>query len=531
MIAMKNQLFKLAGAVIACAVISACSSSDNSTPPLNSGTPSAGDADFTTFVAIGDSLTAGYADGTLYLLGQQNSFPAILAGQFAGVDGGEFNQPLVADDLTDPASIASGNLGGLVVGGNPIEHPVTMKNLYDTRFALNTETQLPERLEGPSTIEVTNVLTGMFNNMGIPGMKSFHLVTPGYGDLAGLSNDPVTANPYYVRFSQDPLAQMVLNDIVSQAPSFFTLWVNNDVLLYAVYGGFDDFNSAPAKDQTGFPDPADAKDNEPYGVYDITDPDLFALAYDLVLKGIKGSNKDAKGVLINIPDIKTIPYFTVVPYNAIPLTQEEADQLNAAYAPYNAGLELAVAGGFIDEAEAALRTINFVEGQNAVVLLDDTLTNIGAPNMRQATAEDLITFDAAAKLGTEAVEGDPTTVWGVGTPLLNGDVLIKPEVEAVEKARLAYNATIENFADNDDNLIMLDADALLSDLNANGSDYGTGSVTADFATGGFYSLDGIHMTGRGAAVFANYVVDAINAGFNANVYKADPGTYPAVLLK
>ena len=38
------------------------------------GTPSAGDElDLSTYVAIGDSLTAGFADNTVYLDGQINS--------------------------------------------------------------------------------------------------------------------------------------------------------------------------------------------------------------------------------------------------------------------------------------------------------------------------------------------------------------------------------------------------------------------------------------------------------------------------
>src|SRR5690606_2197914 len=56
---------------------------------------SKGEADFSTYVALGNSLTAGYADNALYLESQQNSYPAIMAGQFAEVGGGAFLQPLV----------------------------------------------------------------------------------------------------------------------------------------------------------------------------------------------------------------------------------------------------------------------------------------------------------------------------------------------------------------------------------------------------------------------------------------------------
>ncbi len=52
--------------------------------------PSKGTADFTTYIAVGNSLTAGVSDVGLTLEGQQNSFPALLAQQFRAVGGGDF---------------------------------------------------------------------------------------------------------------------------------------------------------------------------------------------------------------------------------------------------------------------------------------------------------------------------------------------------------------------------------------------------------------------------------------------------------
>lgn len=477
-----------AGLVFSCAVISACS--DISAPALNSGTPSSGDADFSNYVAIGDSLTAGYADGALYLLGQQNSFPAILAQQFAEVGGGDFVQPLVDD-----------NFGGLLFGGNP--HPD-----FDNRFVLNTETESPERLEGTPTTEVTSLQTGAFNNMGVPGAKSFHLLAPNYGDFAGVLTDPATANPYFVRFASS-ITTSVITDAAAQVPSFYTLWIgNNDVLGFATSGG-DDVD----------PDP-------------ITDPVAFDGYYAGVVGALTAANPAAKGVLINIPDVSTIPYFTTVPYNPVPLDQANADALNAAYADYNIGLEAAVAGSVISAEEAAQRTISFSEGQNAVVILDEDLTPIGGPEtfLRQATADDLVVLPAASIIGTEAVPGDPATVIGLGVPLEDKDVLIPSEILAIDTARLAYNATIKAAADADPNLAFLDAAAIMEQLESSLS-YGTGSISADFVTGGAFSLDGVHPTARGYAVIANSISDVINTSFNANVFAVNPGEYPTIFLK
>ena len=46
-----------------------------------------GDADFSSYVAIGNSLTAGYMDGTVSKGSQMNSYPNLLAQQFALVGG------------------------------------------------------------------------------------------------------------------------------------------------------------------------------------------------------------------------------------------------------------------------------------------------------------------------------------------------------------------------------------------------------------------------------------------------------------
>lgn len=515
---MKNKVYKLAGAVITCVVVVACSKSEVSTPQLNSGTPSAGDADFSAFVSIGDSLTAGYADGALYLFGQLNSFPAILASQFAAVGGGAFTQPLLGDP-TDPVAVEAANLGGLLVGGTP--------GLIQNRYALNTQTEAPERIDGTPTLDVVGTgLNGTaFNNMGVPGAKSFHLGLPGYGDATALGT---TANPYFVRFSS-ALGTTVIADAAAQAPSFIALWIgNNDVLSYATSGGI-------GTDQTGNTNPLT------YGSNDITDPGFFAATYNGLIGAIKLANPNVQGVLINVPDVSTIPFFTTVPYNAIPLDQATADLLNAnpSYIAYNAGLQSAVGVSGFTQEEADARTINFIAGQNAPVIEDEGLTNLtglGLPSIRQANANDLILLPVASYLGTEDMNAAGTTPaagmpWGLGTPLEDIDVLVPSEIQAIDTARNAYNAAIKAAADGDANFVLFDAAATMAELKASGIDYGTGSINSDFATGGGFSLDGVHPTARGYAVVANSIIDVINTGFNANVYKVNPADYSTVLLK
>jgi hypothetical protein len=174
-----------------------------------------GDADFTSYVAIGNSLTAGYMDGTVSRVGQTYSYPNLLAQQFALVGGGAFTQPSFADDVN--------NFGGLALGGLQIGN---------TRLVIDASQSRPENIAGTSTINVANLQATAYNNMGVPGAKSFHLLTPGYGNLAGVALGQ--ANPYFVRHATSPTAT-VIGDAMTKNPTFFTNWIGaNDVLSYAI---------------------------------------------------------------------------------------------------------------------------------------------------------------------------------------------------------------------------------------------------------------------------------------------------------
>ena len=141
----------------------------------------AGDADFTTYVAVGNSLTAGYMDGTVYKSGQANSFPNLLAQQFALVGGGTFTQPSFEEDVN--------NLGGFAGVPN------------STRRIIDASTGTVENIAGTPTITTTSQATA-YNNMGVPGAKSFHLGFPGYGTL----------NPYFARHATSPSATVLGDD-------------------------------------------------------------------------------------------------------------------------------------------------------------------------------------------------------------------------------------------------------------------------------------------------------------------------------
>lgn len=476
-------------------------------PIDESGAYTSGTADFSTYVAVGNSLTAGFMDGTVFRSGQQNSFPNIMAEKFAFAGGGAFTQPSYDDDINDS--------GGFLLQGNPLPG-------FGTRLVIDASQGGPENLNVMPTAEVTNLQATAYNNMGVPGAKSFHLGAPGYGSLANLAVG--AANPYYVRHATSPDAT-VIGDAVSLNPTFFSLWIgNNDILSFATSGGV-------GTDQTGNPNVLS------YGGNDITDPGVFAFTYQALVDALTANG--AKGVVATLPDVTSIPYFTTVPYNPIPMDAQTAAFANGAYAQYNGGLQLAAANGLITAAEVAERTITFSAGQNPVVIIDEDLTPVtalGLPNLRMTTVNDLLILPSSSFIGTLANPADPTSVNGVGVPLADNWVLTADEVQLVRNARTAYNNAIVAIAADKD-LAVADMAVKLEELvsglrTADGqiytNNYFDGSSDAISTT--VFSLDGVHPNSRGYAIVADEFIRVINEKYGANVPRVTAGYYPGVTV-
>ena len=116
-------------------------------------------------------------------------------------------------------------------------------------------------------------------------------------------------------------------------------------------------------------------------------------------------------------------------------------------------------------------------------------------------------------------------------PLEDGDVLADTEAALVAAAQQAINATIKDVADASTDLAFYDAAARLKELQESGINYGSGRISADFPTGGGFSLDGIHPTARTTAVIANDLFSLINSTFDAFIPGVDPNDYPTVPIQ
>jgi lysophospholipase L1-like esterase len=486
--------------------IAACSSDDDSSTEPADLIITPGSADFSKYVALGNSLTAGFSDGALFVASQQNAYPKLMAEQFAlpNGGGGAFKVPYMND-----------NVGGLLLGGTPIQGP---------RLIFNGVAPVPLP-GGIPTTEVTSTLAGPFNNMGIPGAKSFHLVAPGYGNIAGVATGQ--ANPYFARFASSP-STSVIQDAVAQNPTFFSLWIgNNDILSYATSGG-------TGVNQSGNLNPAT------YGGNDITDPTVFASVYTSLINAL--TTNGAKGVVANLPYVTSIPYFTTVPTNPIPgLPPASATQLNQLFGGINAAL---AANGL----PARFSTLVADDGNpstreaNPLLIVDDSLVNISAqitaalsPLLGVPTAtflgglygqarhassaaatRDFIVLPARGVIGTtQPGVPPPFNTVGVSFPMQDSTTLTAFEANQVIVATDAFNVSIKAIADAK-GLAFVDANALMKQLASGGIRFENFTMTATYVQGGAFSLDGVHITARGNAYIANKFLEAINTTYGSN---------------
>ncbi|MGJ5642782.1 SGNH/GDSL hydrolase family protein [Formosa sp. S-31] len=513
----------------------ACSNDDDnsSSPSDNHPDLITGTADFTTYVALGNSLTSGYTDNALFIAAQNNSFPNILSSKFKLIGAGDFNQPLMND-----------NYGGLALGGTRL--PGINPRLVTTGGG-------PVALESVigdvtvSTDIVTNNPSGPFNNMGVPGAKSYHLLAHGYGNLANLSAG--LANPYFVRMTGSTPDASVLELAMSQSPTFFSLWIgNNDVLGYALSGG-DDTNP-------------------------ITETATFDYAYNILINTLTSGG--AKGVVANLPYVTSIPHFTTVPYNPLsPQNLQFAAQIPTLNMVYGALNQIFIALG---ESE---RAIVFSDSEaSAVVIKDETLADLssqitgallasptfpaflqqmGLPaeaapivapllgttygQVRQANANDLFVLPSMSIIGTVnstianalMSQGLPEHIAqqfaseGITLPLEDKWVLIPAEQDQIKTAIDQFNSTIKNAA-TQGQLAFVDANMILQQVANGGYGYGNFILNNALVTGGAFSLDGVHPTSRGYALLANEFMRAIDATYDTNFEASENlvnlGDYP-----
>lgn len=165
------------------------------------GKPNTGDADFTRFVTLGNSLTAGYQSGSLFESAQEYAFGKIIADQ-------------VQTNYAQIAFPEEGSAGKM-----------SLTSLSPLNIVTDNNGSTPTNL----------TYQAPFNNLGVPGAFLYDII---YATNSETCYTALAGQP-------NPMFDAILRNIGSefqqakmQSPTFLTCWIgNNDILGHATNGG------------------------------------------------------------------------------------------------------------------------------------------------------------------------------------------------------------------------------------------------------------------------------------------------------
>ncbi|MBL4652888.1 MAG: hypothetical protein JKY53_08500 [Flavobacteriales bacterium] len=282
--------------------------------------PTAGDADFTTVVAIGGNYLSGYSDGAISKTSQENSLANLIAVQLQEAGGGEFNQPTIDDE------------NGLGLSIRPWDSDFHSKSHLGDRTDCEGGVSFGpvKSLFDVSETSLLQSVSGTFHNYAIP-----YVAMNQYDDVSlGLSHEE-GGSPFYHRFVSTAGTSSLIDEAIAADPSFAILWLGmEEIYGYAMRGG------------TGAPIPLPGNTK-----------------IDSILNAL--STKGANGVIATIPSIESYPYFNLIPYNGANMTKNQADSLN----------DVMISGG------PDFDHIRFAEGDNGFVFSDSTYS-VGVGQMQ-----------------------------------------------------------------------------------------------------------------------------------------------------
>jgi hypothetical protein len=378
-----------------------------------------GRADFSVYAAMGTSISAGFQSGGLVVTHQQKSFPVL------------FSQQVHASAFTIPSIGADGI--------PPLLRIVSLSPLIVSNAG--RVLGAPMNFAQPSA----------YHNLGIPGAVVFDVA-----DSSAYHSSPnAVGRTDFTFFNLIQRSRgTLLAQVASLAPTFISFEYGADEALGPVLAGG-------------------------------TTPSLpgatFAALLHGTLDGVQAYAPGAKLVIINVPDVVSIPFVTTFP----PVV------LDANGNPVLvAGLPIPLIG---DEG-----------GSTGPIGLGDHVL---------LTAGDSLAAGVGFPVGTFSyLTGAP----GNGRPLPSSLVLSAAEATAIQTNLNLYNVAIASEA-GARGMALVDFNALLREAATTGIPYQGTQYTNVYITGGLFSLDGIHPNDLSQGLICNIMIEAVNRTFGSNV--------------
>lgn len=390
--------------------------------PINAPSLTSGGADFSTYVAGGTSISAGWMSGGIVDRHQVQSFPTLFARQLGktvqanGQGSFSFN-PYNADGFPALSQILR----------------------YEPLIVTNAG-----RTEGTAQ---NTAWPAAFHNMAVPYAILFDLVDSTFYYAQPFR--PVEANQLFADIVRH--RGTVAQGMLSLAPTFITLeYGSNEVLGPVSQGVAAATNTA----------------------------EQYAAILTGALDAVHAALPNTKVAVLNIPDVTVLPLVRTLSPFTVSLTTGQP-------------LPLLGAGGPLQQGDYVLLTAATAIGTAG------TGIPIGGYNYLNPV------------------------VPGNGLPLPESVILRAAEVTQTRTEITQMNNAIAAEASARPYVALVDFNAALNALAANGLQVGSNTFTTDYITGGLFSLDGAHPSDLGQAVICNTLIDAVNARFGSGVPRMD----------
>jgi lysophospholipase L1-like esterase len=430
--------------------------------------PNTGSANFTTYVAVGNSVTAGYQSDALSQRDQPQSFTNLLAKQVQT----PFEIPLIKDP----------GIGGRI-----------------RVVSLSPLTLVQEQSVPPSASSNLNIaLPRPYNNLGIAGAIMYDIMDTTDASANFVNKSAARGNPFFALVLRNAaLGRNVFQQARNLAPTFITCWIgNNDVLGYATSGGLAGSNAGLFAPPRTLP----------------TETILFGLWYNQILDSLRSIPSVTGIVTANIPNIAALPFFTTLGpqiHPRIPPFLPMRYQRNGNKGP---ATDTTTLGGAPSDPYILLT------GYAYAPLL-------GHPTgkwYRDLAAMRGVPVDSVIAPGIDTTKPfgfHPQNPWPDALTLDDGERTI------AGNAITAFNSAIAGAA-SARGIPVVDVGALFDQVLARQVYYPElGTFSSDFITGGTFSYDGVHPSSRGQALIANEFIKKINEQFGAQI---PPVSVPSV---
>ena len=394
-------------------------------------------------VYLGDSYLSGYQDAALSEDGQLHSVAALLSRSFEKVDGGRIVQPI----LSYPGGVG---INSKPWNGELNTSSVLNNNVADCTGELGLKPVKTEfEYEGSASYASYSGSSLALTDFSVPFVTSSEILSPLTGNA--FENG---GNLYYHRIAQTNL----LEDAGNANPTFAVIWAGmEDVFRYCRNGGE---GTMPSVAQ-------------------------FEANLDSILSVMVGTSQ--QGVIANIPEFTSFPFYTLIPYDGVELSLSKADSLNDLYHPVGA------------------THVNFFEGEGNSFTTVDPTNVFGVDQLGKG---EYITL-------TVPLDSMKCVFMGTVVAIPEQYVLDSSEVLLIEQTISGYNAIINERASYY-NIAKVDVNSYFNSIIA-GIKWNGVAFNADFVSGGFFSLDGFHLTQKGNALIANEFIKAINMHYDATL--------------